>query len=360
MGGQAVKEFNPVRYNKEEYFKAMNTIHQGIVNSKTISEKDKIAFVKSYHTKDSYGDIDIIGAIERDKFESLLREIPGLKIIGKKVNHNITSYCVEFEFSKSRVYQLDYIVAGRDNFDFSYNYLNYNDLGSLIGRMANSYNLKFGMDGLFVREWFDINGKPVPKNHKYAVCKKEKKINLNFYESLKMLDLDPLIYEISGFDTLDDIFSFVSSSRFFHTHQFNFKYLNSEQRARSKKRPNYMLALDYFNKKEDKKSLKELKAEFEQMIKMFYPQIINARQMLKKEAKREALLAKRITIDKVKEILVYGYGMDEKNISIKLLGRITGELRKIHDRDKILTLNNKEWKLYLRFLIDDMDFSTWN
>lgn len=218
MGGNALKNCTG-RFDLNIYY-----MYSGVILDllKKKFGDIRIEVVKSYHSKDSFGDLDILiesDTIDIDNFRSDI-----IKLFDSKDSHRTkNSNVISAEFKGT---QVDLILTKSEYFDYSANYYAYNDLGNLIGRIAKKFGLKFGWSGL----WYPLQyGVTIPVNVL---------ITRNFDDSLKFLGLDPRRYH-RGFDTLDDIFKYVSSSMYFDIEDFLLENRSNSARSRDAKRNNY-------------------------------------------------------------------------------------------------------------------------
>lgn len=324
MGGNATKEFDTRRITKQEYEILINKL-----------KDSKYHIIKSYNNKESHGDIDVLGTISFDEFESIIKT--KFNILGIKKNHNEKSYALEYNNIK---FQLDYIRTSPEFLTFNYNYLSYNDLGNLIGRIASSFGFKFGHDGLFVKEFFNEQGLKVDKTVSYV--RREKLISRDWDFALEFLGLDPKRYQ-EGFNSLDDIFGYVCSSKYFHKNYYNLENDNNQKRTRDKKREN----INKFNKYLETQletNFRESRNLFKEHLKS-YPQIAQYRRALKKEVRTEYFKKRKFKSQKLLKILRLNYDL----IDPKLFGEFIVFVKK-SDLYKNWNINHLEFNFKLRWL----------
>lgn len=216
MGGNALKVYTR-RYNKDEFFDLWDELKDKIGNLLNC----EISLTKSYHTKESFGDMDIL--VRNDG--NLPKNINDL-LIGKlgasDVNHN--SNCYSFDYKEL---QIDLIIVAERNWETSNNFFSYNDLGNFIGRIYRKLGLKFGHDGLCYRYLVEENR----KLGEFVVTK-------DFKQILEFIGLSHDRY-LKGFDTMKDVYDFIISSKYFSPQLFYYKNLNHKNRTRDRKRKNY-------------------------------------------------------------------------------------------------------------------------
>jgi hypothetical protein len=219
MGGSALKNIVTRRYLREEYFTAAENILT-ILKSELGIECD---LIKSYSSKESFGDIDIIytgaEALSEDKFRKLFS--PDELV----TNSNVTSLNYE-------QIQVDFIYVSDNIYDYASSYYAFNDLGNLIGKCAHQFGLKHGHAGLYLPLYDGTN--------KFASLL----LTTDYSVALEFLGFDSIRFN-EGFDSLPEIFDYVESSEFFNPEIYSLDKLNSVDRIRDKKRTTYQQFLSY-------------------------------------------------------------------------------------------------------------------
>lgn len=200
--------------------------------------------VKSYETKDSFGDIDFIcagwnsgevaGKLYDILFEEKLIYMPeaGFICIGP-----CTSYPIATELG---CFQLDMIGGfSLEESDFAYWYFAYNDLGNFVGRFAHKIGLKFGHRGLFYPlHWQDAKG----KDHFLG----DIQLSTDFNNVVEFLGFDYSRW-VKGFYTMEEIYEMVCDHPMFHPCLFDLKDVSHNARVRDKKRKSYSNLLLYID-----------------------------------------------------------------------------------------------------------------
>lgn len=221
MGGNALKNSVTRRYNKDEYL----VLSQEIITTLNKSEdiyKTKIPY--SYRNKETFGDLDILLSF---KHNLDLRNFIKSNFETKEVVSN--GDCLSFEYKE---FQVD-LIKENEYFDTHLEYLNWNDLGNIIGRVAHKFGLKYGHKGLLF----------VIKNDD-GYNSRELTITQDIHKILDFLGFDFDRYTF-GFDTVQEIYDFVISSKFFNPEIFSFEAMNHINRVRNKKRITYQGFIDY-------------------------------------------------------------------------------------------------------------------
>ena len=120
-------------------------------------------------------------------------------------------------------------------------YFSYNDLGMLMGVLAKRLNCKYGHNGLYYNYY----------NHDRSYKKDiflsdEPPVIFNF------LDLSYFKF-LDGFNDLEDIFKYVTTSKYFDTKAFiNEEEWNHIRRTRNRKRLNWNKFINYLTSKQTK------------------------------------------------------------------------------------------------------------
>lgn len=270
MGGNATKQYNTIRLDKDTYNKASKLL----VNLMNQYLEKPFEIIKAYETKDSFGDLDLLSVNNTDDFEKkLLMNENGKNVFihGVVSDGGIKSYAISFKIDNptdpsvllkenwTKPFQLDFIHKSAEDFDFARQYFSFNDLGNFIGRIASGAGFKFGFDGLYKKIHFNENGDVVDvkslksqrERQELANGKPEsnKKIEVlitkDFEKAIEFLGFGYQRY-LQGFKTLEDIFQYVQESKYFHLENFLLDNRKADVRHRDLKRPNYNLMVDYF------------------------------------------------------------------------------------------------------------------
>lgn len=226
MGGN-VFQTKSRRYSKEEYI---------ILEAEVIDKLSSI-FVKTdeitcrplryYSSKDSFGDMDIITntTLLLPNWIPVVIEVFSLGHGEWSKNGNVLSFLYK-EFQIDLIGMVDY------NFDTAYDYYAYNDLSNLIGRISHKHGIKFGHDG----SWITL------RNGDYKIG--DILVTKSTKDLFEYLELDYNHWN-SGFDTIDEMFTWVSATRFFNKEIYSLDNRNHYSRTRDKKRANYAGFLEW-------------------------------------------------------------------------------------------------------------------
>jgi hypothetical protein len=217
MGGRALKSVKTVRCDKPTYLKLSNNLLREL--RRTFS---RVELPRHYHTKDTFGDIDILVVSENLN----MREYINSTFNPTEIFHNGNAWSFDYESI-----QIDLILVESDHFDSNFNYLGFSDISNFIGRIAQGFSLRYGQEGLWVSYYFKDT------KHKIMVSKDYPKI----YE---FLGLDYRRW-LKGFETLEEIFIFISESPYFNWRMFQLQELNRINRERNEKRASYTYFLEW-------------------------------------------------------------------------------------------------------------------
>lgn len=220
MGGNLYKVN---RVNRARYDEIVNSLLP--VLDKHFGDHYRIPI--AYHHKPDFGDVDIIldaGFLQdKDWLSPVLADLgsPFHKQIRNVVSLNYMNF------------QVDFFVAPTTRFHSTYNFMCYNILGNLIGRLYHKFNLKYGEQGLeYVLRGYN--------NH----ISKEIIVSRDMRTMLEFVDLS---YErwLMGFDSLKDIFDYVIDSKYFCSKSYNLDFFNVKKRKFE--RPDFNTLLDYIH-----------------------------------------------------------------------------------------------------------------
>ena len=227
MGGNALKEYTS-RKKRDEYQVIVDSVLQ-VLRDDHRAHAEELPY---YRTKETFGDADIL-------VDNTGLDTSPVTHLGKRMPQWFASVLKDFDsnhfYLNSPVYgfayqdlQIDLITCNPDEFDSSLNYYAWNDLGNLMGRIAHKMGFKYGHRGLeHVMRHDD--------SHAYGSVL----ITNNVDEILSFLGYEPRVFH-DGFDTLEQVWQYASSSRYFNPAIYQLDNLNSKSKVRDKKRTTYM------------------------------------------------------------------------------------------------------------------------
>lgn len=239
MGGTALLAkagIESQRLTLEEFERVKSEVH-AILDELGIRHLD-VQFIRE---KKDFGDIDIIVIDDRDPETIALNNNSPMKIVLDNIHKfgitdelfiNNNPFASILYESK---YQVDFITVKPEEAAYTQAYLSHNDLGNLLGRQIKRFNVTHGMDGL----WYDHYMNDRAHRTRFLLSRDP-------YEILRILGLDVEKFK-NGFDTYEEMFDYVQSSKYFNPEIFKFENLNNRNRVRDKKRKVYNQFLQYIN-----------------------------------------------------------------------------------------------------------------
>lgn len=287
MGGNALKKITTRRYDADEYHHIYNNKIKGIVQQAF----PEAIFSRPHSTssKKTFGDVDII--ISRDSLPDNWKDIL-FKSFGSvdfyenfntENNPDIHPRDERNAFSVNfKDLQIDFILTNDKCFDYTLNQLSFGDASGFIGRVFSSVFMHEDRFGL--RKRLILNGI-------------ETKVLFNFSSDFdlnrRFLDYDPDVWR-RGFCCDEDLFSYVTSSKFFNVELFNPCNFNSSQKLNYKKRESTRVFVDFCmsNYNNLRTDCRQLHEEISGRIKNHFPALIDIEGKVSTEY--SAMLAKKM------------------------------------------------------------------
>ena len=229
MGGSALKNCTTRRYMADEYFQIEAEVCSMLRNIDNFGYTRRVIPVKAYGAKDSFGDMDVIlesNGLD-ESFEKTLTELFNPKEMVK----NGKVWSLEY-----KEFQIDIILTPTSEMMFAETYYAFNDLGNLMGRIAHKFGLKYGHNGL----WYML------RDDTYLID--EICVSMDVRDVFAFLDYDYDVWR-NGFDTLEDVFNFVTTSKYFNPDIYLFDQMNHRSRVRDAKRKTYNAFLTWCEEK---------------------------------------------------------------------------------------------------------------
>lgn len=192
----------------------------------------KSRMIESYRQKADYGDLDIVvmeeamRAIGLPEVAAKLGEKLGVEMPYFHHNPNAGNISVGYPLAEGCL-QVDLIFAEANSLDTAYRYFSWNDLGNLITILARQMDkLGFGQSGLsaYIKEGSLLLG-VVTFTH-------------DFDAALEFLGYDSERHR-KGFDTLEEIYEYAASTKYFDRDVFLLANQNHVARTRNRKRSTY-------------------------------------------------------------------------------------------------------------------------
>ena len=223
MGGNALAPFGAKRVSKERYAELKKEIFPLLQSIEGFHGWAEIPYLPC---KDSFGDMDIVftnkGGVVFDKVLEVFGNPPHV------YNSNVLSVLF-------KELQVDLIHMPPEDYSSCLDYFSYNDLGNLIGKIYHKFGLKYGHRGLVLPLRDSDN-----TDHHFG----ELLISKDHKDIFEFLGLDYVTY-LNGFQTFEEMFDYVMSSKYFDPKLYAFENMNSIARVRDKKRSTYNYFLKY-------------------------------------------------------------------------------------------------------------------
>lgn len=266
MGGNL---FKLGRISKIDYLKIEERV------TKYLDEKigrGNYAIPKYYENKADFGDLDIL--INSSKIEdwNQLKEdiVTDLNINKYKSVGNVFS-------TVYANFQVDFFIKSNIYFKSTYNFLCFNDVGNIIGRIFKRFNLKYGEKGLLY----------VYRRDTQESYSKDLIVSMDFEKIYTFLKLDYKIWA-SGFLDKEALFKWVIASPYFSTKPY---LENNKAIQKRKQRPTMIAFIAYLKANNIKKEPKYLEKEaYLKTIANYFPEA-NLIEVIKEEQEREVYVA---------------------------------------------------------------------
>jgi hypothetical protein len=215
MGGLALKHLNVQRIPADQYNELSGKVQRRFTS--LFGQRPDV--IPAYSQKPDFGDCDML--ITSSELPELWREnlATSTKSRGWLKNGDVTSMEIENV-------QFDFIHVPRHYRQFAFTYFAYNDLGNLMGRVAHQMGFKYGHLG-FQKVLRD-------GDHAYATIN----TTYNIEEVFHFLGYDHQRW-LKGFRSLEEIFEFTASSKYFNPNIYLLHNRDSPSRVRDAKRKTY-------------------------------------------------------------------------------------------------------------------------
>ena len=263
MGGSALKHVETKRLTTKEF----EEIKKELIPKLIIEFKTEIYPLKYYFDKQDHGDLDLLVKIPCNQ-QKLIKQILYNIYECNEVYYN--DYCYSFDY---KGFQVDLILIDDKYFEVAKIFYDFNDLGILVGKIANHFGLKFGEYGLKFVLYSRDRTQKLRRIH----------LTSNIEKVFYILGLDYERYKW-GFKNLEELFNYIAYSKYFYKYLGTLEYLSSDQRHRDKKRKNIKLFETWLKDKNDIPEFNE-KFNFDQTIELInkeFPEI-NLNAIIKKE-----------------------------------------------------------------------------
>ena len=224
MGGNALKHHNVVRLSANDYHTLaadlLTKLYQHFPNNDWL-------VIPAYNNKESFGDIDILysGNVSFELLLPIFEKDTYIK------NGPVISIAYNYQ---GQLFQVDLIRIAKEYQEFAYRYFSYNDLSNIMGRIHHSLGLKLAHDGL---RYVLRN----PNDNSHVIKELLITTDWNFVCDIGNF---PNYFDYE-FNELEDVFRYVSESKYFNKDIFLLENRNNTSRTRDRKRPTYMKFLKW-------------------------------------------------------------------------------------------------------------------
>lgn len=220
MGGNALKEYHTTRLDRDDYFALADEFKELFWQKIGAT----LYLIPAYQEKPSFGDADFLvdgSTLPANWVQKVVDEF-GLTNAQYVKNSSVLSIGY-------KNFQIDLIATATEHIAASLAYFSYNDLGNLIGRIGHKLGLKFGHKGISI---------VVRGNDRTDHILKEIFLSHDLRYAFDILGLDYQQW-LNGFATLEDIYKFVASSKYFDPEIYSLEHRSHTSRIRDKKRATY-------------------------------------------------------------------------------------------------------------------------
>lgn len=223
MGGNALSHTS-VRLTKSNYDRVAVDV---VTRLKALYPGNRVYAIESYRAKADFGDLDVL--VESTGYDPH-QAAEALGAVEVVRNGPVTSVGLavrpEVPLLDGNVFQVDLIKTGPAEFDFASCYFRNSDMGNLVGRVAHAMYVALRHDGLVF--YF--------RDGDYLF--RDIVLTRDYREALAFLGYAPDRF-FEGFEDLEEIFQYVSSTPFFNRDIFLLENRNAQARVRDRKRPTY-------------------------------------------------------------------------------------------------------------------------
>lgn len=193
MGGKALKKNGSKRLSREEFALLSEELFTQL---RVDFPGHRIEPLLSYRSKQSFGDIDIL----IESHEPLPDLVAYLEKTFLSAEVVANGDLVSFEYKGC---QVDLMFFSNRKIDMAKDFLSFNDLGNLIRRSAHRLGLRIGPKGLMYK-W--MRGTQLIETIP---------VSQDWEQTLTLLGYDFSRWQ-QGFDSLEEIFEYVVSGKYFH------------------------------------------------------------------------------------------------------------------------------------------------
>ena len=211
-----------------------------------------------YTEKPDFGDLDIIfsqKAIVKNWVDTRQEIMDDLGVTQFKSGGSVFS-------TVYKNFQVDYFLVQPQYLESTYNFLSFNDLGNLLGKICRKFSLKYGEKGLVY-----------VFRRKDGHYKKDLKVSTDFQKICSFLELDYQRW-VNGFSTLEEMFEWVIASKYFSIKPYQKQNNSDKISKRAKNRPTVERFLRFIQEKNIQKTFEYLpdKEDYTPFIDKVFPE----------------------------------------------------------------------------------------
>ena len=238
MGGHALS-VDQVRLPAVEYIPLADRLE----NEFRVFVGGRVEPIQAYRQKPDFGDLDLLVEAEalfalsedpEDRWEAARRWALSLGATDFAQSGG-GPLSFGYPLGDGTHFQVDLIAVPAAEFDTHRDYFAWNDLGNLMGRIAHKMGMKYGSQGL------------VYPFREGTHLVEEVLVTRSTDQALSFMGYDASRWR-AGFDGLEDLFEFASSTPFFNPDIFALENLNNKNRTRNRKRKTFMTFLGWLEK----------------------------------------------------------------------------------------------------------------
>jgi hypothetical protein len=322
MGGkllQSVWNLPEKRLSNDEYLSFKSAISDKL--SKIFPKSVRIDSAPAIRSKESHGDLDIICGIDNfPNFNKLIEHEFGVKV---HVNSNVMSFPVDG-------FQVDVTFVPIETFQSSIDYTSWGDASNLVGRIAHKFGLHHGHVGLsfWIRQGlFDKSLMFLDNDH----VMEKLILTRDFSVILPLLGFDYDRWK-QGFDTNEEVYHWVASSKYFSAEIFDYESLNHINRVRNKKRAMYAGFIEWLEKNSWKynRHVFQRREYYLPMWAEQFPQLKPSLKHHKDEYEQNKKFKSKLNGELVMELLGISNG--------KEVGRVISEMKRMYSKQKYISM----------------------
>ena len=225
--------------------------------------RDLYRIPRYYGSKADFGDVDIL--LSKNVIDNNESSSNWAKLQSEIVQSlNIKEFKLEGRVFSTlyRDFQVDFFLVSHDEMNSQSSFMDFNDLGNIIGRLFRPFNLKYGQEGLYYLFRRATGG-----------YRKEIFVSRDWERILTFVQLD-YVQWVNGFDQIEEMFEWVVQSPYFRSSPYR-DPTSPILRSRAKQRPTIQKFLQYLEERNIERSFPsdEPKESFIPLIEAHFPGI---------------------------------------------------------------------------------------